>query len=265
MLEFVQLEPAAAWPLKLTMPTAVPKFNPAIVTLVPAFPLPGVTLEMKGPTMKLTPLLCSVPAVVTLTFPVVAELGTLATMLVSDQLVTEADWPLKLTDPVLLPKWLPEIVTAVPATPADGLTLARPGRRMPNHTPALASVPAVTTTLPLLAALGTTTVILVFDQLETVADWLFRVTVPVDEVKFFPAMVTEAPGSALVGVTELMMGTTVNGTPLLDKPPEVLTTIFPVLAPAGTYTWMVLSDQFEMLPAWPLNVTVPELPGPAPK
>ena len=104
MLVFVQLEILVPRPLKVTPPITLPKFTPVMVTLAPALPVLGLRPLTEGPTTNFTPLLCSEPAVVTVTFPVVAELGTLATILVSDQLEMEAVWPLKLTDPVLLPK-----------------------------------------------------------------------------------------------------------------------------------------------------------------
>jgi hypothetical protein len=82
---------------------------------------------------------------------------------------------------------------------------------------------------------------LVFDQLLIVADCPLKATVPV-AVKFSPVMVIEEPGSALVGATEVMIGATVNPTPPLASPP-LLTTTMPVVAPFGTVTTMLVSDQ----------------------
>ena len=69
-------------------------------------------------TVKLDPLLATPPTVTT-TFPVVAPVGTLATMLVALQLVGLAVVPLNVT--VLVPcvaaKFAPVIVTAVPTGP----------------------------------------------------------------------------------------------------------------------------------------------------
>jgi hypothetical protein len=61
-------------------------------------------------TVKLFPLL-AVPETVTTTFPVVAPLGTLATMLVAVQLVAVAVVPLNFT--VLLPCVEPKLVPAI--------------------------------------------------------------------------------------------------------------------------------------------------------
>ena len=69
------------------------------MTGVPAAPDVGDTLVMLGAgtvTVKLTPLLAWPPTVTT-TFPVVAPVGTAATMLVALQLVGVAAVPLKLT------------------------------------------------------------------------------------------------------------------------------------------------------------------------
>jgi hypothetical protein len=75
--------------------------------------------------------------------------------------------------------------------------------------------------------------------------------------KFAPVIVTEAPMVADV-VDKLVMlgvGNTMNGTPLLAKPPTVTTT-FPVVAPLGTGTTMLVALQLVGAPAVPLNATV---------
>lgn len=69
---------------------------------------------------------------------------------------------------------------------------------------------------------------------------------PVVEVKFFPAMVTVVPGSPVAGVSEVIIGATVNVTPLLCNPPA-LTTTFPVVAPVGTVATMLLSVQLDVV------------------
>ena len=80
-------------------------------------------------TVKLTPLLAT-PDTVTTTFPVVAPLGTSATMDVALQLVIDvAVVPLKLTVlvPCVEPKLLPAIVTDVPTAPEMGERLVIEG------------------------------------------------------------------------------------------------------------------------------------------
>jgi hypothetical protein len=113
-------------------------------------------------------------------------------------------------------------------------------------TPLLATPPAaVTTTFPVVAPLGTVTPMLVFDQLPdvTVAVVPLNVTVPWLDPKFVPVIVTEAPTAPELVDRPLMLGApvTVKLTPLLDTPPEVVTTTFPVVAPVGTCAVMLLA------------------------
>src|SRR2546425_941796 len=71
-----------------------------------------------GNTVNETPLLAC-PFTVTTTLPVVAPLGTGATIEVALQLVGVALVPLKVTvlEPCVAPKFAPEIATEVPTTP----------------------------------------------------------------------------------------------------------------------------------------------------
>jgi hypothetical protein len=59
------------------------------------------------------------------------------------------------------------------------------------------------------------------------------------------------------------IGITVNGTPLLNSPPLVTTTL-PLVAPGGTVVVILVSLQIETRAGVPLNVTV-ELPCELPK
>ena len=91
MLESDQPEIVAVLPLKMTVPALTPKLLPGMVTNVPDGPLAGLMLLMLGAsTVNVAPLLCSPPAVIT-TLPLLAPFGTMATMLVSDQLEMLAD------------------------------------------------------------------------------------------------------------------------------------------------------------------------------
>jgi hypothetical protein len=100
-------------------------------------------------------------------FPVMAPLGTRATMLVALQLEGELNMPLKLTVlvPCVAPRLNPEIVTAVPTGPEVGDTLLRLGGRK-KGTPLLTWLLMVTTTFPVVAPGGTGVTILVSLQLE---------------------------------------------------------------------------------------------------
>src|SRR5207248_5843547 len=140
-------------------------------TVVPANPDVGFRLVMFGDgtvTVKLAPLLATPPTVTTM-LPVVAPLGTGATMLVAPQLVGVAAVPLNFTVlvPCVAPKFAPVIVTDVPTTPAVGFRLAMlgAGTVTVKITPLLATPPTVTTTLPVAAPLGTGPTMLVAPQL----------------------------------------------------------------------------------------------------
>src|SRR5579871_5240704 len=101
-----------------------------MVTAVPVAPEDGVRPVMLGvsKTVKLLPLL-AVPLTVTTTLPVVAPVGTGATMLVALQLVGVAAVPLNFTVlvPCDAPKLVPVIVTEVPTAPEVGLRVVMVG------------------------------------------------------------------------------------------------------------------------------------------
>ena len=104
MLVLLQLTIVVAFvPLKVTvlLPWDDPKFEPVIVTELPIAAEVGLRLEIWGPiTVKVTLLLLATPPTATTTGPApsAAPEGTLATMLVSLQLVMEVAFvPLKVT------------------------------------------------------------------------------------------------------------------------------------------------------------------------
>src|SRR5437879_2624757 len=230
MLVALQLVGADAIPLNVTalVPCVAPKFAPAIVTDVPANPEVGFKLVMLGPgtvTVKLTPLLATPPTLTT-TLPVVAPLGTAALMLVALQLVGADAIPLNVTAlvPCVAPKFAPAIVTDVPANPEVGfkLVMLGPGTVTVKLTPLLATPPTLTTTLPVVAPLGTAAVMLVALQLVGVAAIPLNVTalVPCVAPKFAPVIVTDAPTNPEVGFKLVMLGAgtalfTLTATPAL--------------------------------------------------
>jgi hypothetical protein len=151
------------------------------------------------PTVNSNPLLGIEPTV-TSTFPVVAPLGTVTNMLVALQLVALAFVPLKVTvlEPCDAPKLTPEIVTGVPAGPEFGLKPMMLGPApVPTvkFTPLLAIPFTVTTTFPVVAPVGTGTVMLVALQLEgdPVVPLNVTVLVPWLVPKFVPVIVMEVP------------------------------------------------------------------------
>src|SRR5262249_39311218 len=205
-----------------------------------------------------TPLLARPPTVTT-TRPLVAPLGTGAVMLVALQLVGVAAVPLNVTVPGVVPKFVPVIVTAVPTGPDVGLSVVIAGGTVTvKLTPLLARPPTVTTTGPLVAPLGTGTVMLVALQLVGVAVVPLKVTVPGVVPKFEPLIVTAVPTGADVGLSVAIAGgtVTVNETPLLARPPTVTTT-GPLVAPLGTGAVMLVALQLVGVAVVPLKVTVP--------
>jgi hypothetical protein len=207
----LQLEGVAVIPLNFTVlvPWVEPKFVPVMVTEAPTAPVVGERLLILGAatSVKVTPLLPSPPTVTTM-LPVVAPVGTGATIDVVPQLVGVEVVPLNFTvlEPCVVPKLSPVIVTDAPTAPVVGDTLLIDGATV-KSTPLLA-VPTVTTTLPVVAPLGTGTTIDVALQLVGVAvvPLNFTVLLPFVEPKFVPVIVTETPTAPEVGDRLVMVG-----------------------------------------------------------
>jgi hypothetical protein len=203
MLVALQLVGVAAVPLNFTVlvPCVEPKFVPVMVIGVPTNPEVGFRLVMLGPdvvTVNATPLLFTPPTVTT-TLPVVAPAGAGTAMLVALQLVGVAAVPLNFTVlvPCVEPKFVPVMVIGVPTNPEVGFRLVMLGPDVVtvNATPLLFTPPTVTTTLPVVAPVGTSTAMLVAVQLVGVAAVPLNVTVLVPCVapKFVPVMMTGIP------------------------------------------------------------------------
>jgi hypothetical protein len=186
-----------------------------IVTDAPTAPEVGDTLLMLGNTVNATPLLFT-PLAFTTTFPVVAPLGTVTLIDVALQLVTVAVVPLNFTvlEPWLEPKFVPVTVTAAPTAPEVGDTLVMLGAATTvKLTPLLATPPTVTTTLPVVAPVGTVATIDVVLQLPidvAVVPLNFTVLEPWVEPKFVPVMVTDAPTAPEVGDRLVIVGAAAN-------------------------------------------------------
>jgi len=214
-------------------------------------------------TVKLTPLL-TMPFTATTTLPVVAPVGTGATILVAFQLVGVAAVPLNLIVlvPCEAPKLAPVIVTEVPTAPAIGFRLVMLGTAPTvKSTPLLGTPPTSTTTFPVVAPVGTGAVILVLVQFDALGCTPLNVTklwiLPTVGPKFVPVMITFVPTGPAVGLILVIAGAgvTVKVTPLLATPLTVMTT-FPVVAPVGTVTSMLLAVQLTAVIAAPLRVTL---------
>lgn len=164
---------AALVPLNVTVPWEEPKVVPLIMTGVFAGPEPGEITVMFGRTMKGELLLSTPPTVTTtLTLPGVPKAGTVTVMEVSVQLLIAAVWAPNFT--VLLPcdrpRLLPFNVTNDPtgADPTERLVMLGGGITV-KLTPGLLLLSTVTMTLPVIAPLGTFTVIEVSLQFVTAA------------------------------------------------------------------------------------------------
>jgi hypothetical protein len=132
------------------------------------------------------------------------------------------------------------------------------GRTIVKGDPLLACPATVTITLPEVAPVGTVTVMLVVLQTLAVAGVPLKVTVllPCADPKVVPVMVIWAPIAPEVWLRLVMAGTTVNADVLLAAP-NTVTTMLPVVAPAGTVTVMLVALQALAVPAdVPLKVTV---------
>jgi hypothetical protein len=116
----VQIVGVVGVPLNFTVPVAVPKFPPAIVTDVPTTPEVGKRLVILGAatTVNALPLLARPPTVTT-TLPFVAPAGTVVRIEVALQLVAVAVVVLNFSVPVV-PKFVPVIVTVAPTAPDVG-------------------------------------------------------------------------------------------------------------------------------------------------
>jgi hypothetical protein len=255
-------------PLNFTLPVPCdgPKFDPAITIEDPMAPVLGVSDVTLGTevTVNVTPLLATPPAAVTTTFPVVAPVGTVAVILDAPQLViVVALVPLNFTLPVPCdgPKFDPAITIEDPMAPVLGVSDVMLGAEVTvSVTPLLATPPAaVTTTLPVVAPVGTVAVMLVAAQLVIVVALVplnFTLPLPRDGPKFDPAITIDDPTAPVFGVSVVMLGAgvTVKLTPLLAVP--TVTTTLPVVAPVGTVAVMLDAPQLVVVAVVPLNLTV---------
>jgi hypothetical protein len=133
------------------------------------------------------------------------------TRLVVLHVVTVAVVPLNLTVlvPCVAPKFAPAIVTDVPMAPDVGVRVVMLGAASTVKLfPLLATPATVTTTFPVVAPTGTVATMLVALHVVTVAVVVLNLTVLVPWVdpNAVPAIVTEAPTAAEVGVRLEIVG-----------------------------------------------------------
>lgn len=168
--------------------------------------------------MNADPLLFT-PLTFTTTLPVVAPVGTVATIEVAVQPVVVAAVPLNVIAPAD-PKFAPVIVTDAPTGPDVGERLVMFGVGSTVNASPLLFIPlTVTTTLPVVAPVGTITTNDVAAQLViVVAVVVLNFTVPCAVPKFAPVIVTDADTGPDVGERLVRLGATVNAFPLLSTP-----------------------------------------------
>lgn len=154
------------------------------------------------------------------------------------------------------------ITTVSPALPELGVTATtlNPLATV-KLTPLLAVPPTNTTTLPVVAPVGTGTTIALSLQLTgaVVVPLNLRVLDPWLDPNPAPVTVTVAPIPPSVGVRLEMPGPefTVNGVPELASPDAVTTTL-PEVAPEGTGATMLEDPQLDGVVSTPLKETVPD-------
>src|SRR5207245_1541944 len=149
-------------------------------------------------------------------------------------------------------------VIGVPAGPEVGFKVVMFGvGNTVKSAPLLATPPTVTITSPVVAFAGIVAKMLLTLQVIGVAGVPLSVTVlvPCDAPKFVPMIVIDVPTAPEAGTSPVIVGRmTAKLTLLLARPPTVTTT-FPVVAPAGTDTAILLGLQPVGVATVPLNVT----------
>lgn len=245
----------ALTPLKLTAVVPV-KLAPVIVTDVPTVPLVGKKLVIVGLTPKLLVLVAVPSGVVTLIAPVVAPVGTVVVIAVSETTLKVALTPLKLT--LVAPvKFAPVIVKLVPTMPLVGEKFVIVGGKVTMKLLVLVAVPLGVVTLisPVVATLGTVAAIEVSDTTLKVAVTLLKMT-EVAPVKLLPLIVTAVPIVPLVGEKLVIFGLTAKLLTLVAVPFGVVTLITPAIAPTGTVVVMEVSESTLNVALTPLNWTL---------
>ena len=135
----------------------------------------------------------------------------------ADHVVGVAMVPLNVTVlvPFVAPKLVPVIVTDVPIGPLVGARLVRLGVGTTVNTMSLLAPPlTVMTTFPVVALVGTGTMMLVADHVVGVpmVPLKVRVLVPSVAPKLVPVTVTDEPTGPLVGARLVMIAVVETGT-----------------------------------------------------
>ncbi len=219
-----------------------------MVTVPPTPPEVGVNELIVGAAVRTVKMAVLVPvpsAFVTVIVPVVAPVGTVTVIKLTEYPKLLAAVPLNLTA-VMPAKPVPVRVTVPPTTPADGEMEEMIGIVRTVKVPELVPLPVgfVTVIVPVVAPDGTTAAIDVLDKTAKAAGVPLKLT-EVTPVNPVPVSVTVAPTAAEVGVNELIVGMarTVKLKGLVTVPSEFVTVSVPVVAPTGTVAKMEVSDR----------------------
>src|SRR5215467_1942641 len=131
-----------------------------------------------------------------------------------------------------------------------------------KFTPLLATLLTVTTTSPVLAPIGTCTVITLLPQLTTVNGIVPTLTLPGVSPKLLPTIMNPIRTGPLGKVKARMCGLTRKFIASLDRPSTVTTTAaFPAETLNGTSATILVLLLLVRVAAAPLNVTVVENPA----
>ncbi len=200
--------------LTILFPAVALKLVPVMTTFIPTGPLIVESAEMagEGRIVKAGPD-AVLPFVVTMTVPVVVPVRTITVRLVAVAAVTVAAVPLIVT--LLLAgvvlKLVPVIVTVPPTGPLVGeipVTVGAGGRVIENPGPGIVLPFVVTSTVPDVVPVRTTTVRLVAVAVITVAGVPLIVTLllAAGVLKLVPVIVTVVPTGPLVGEIAVTLG-----------------------------------------------------------
>jgi hypothetical protein len=219
-----------------------------IVTEVPTGPIAGVKPEMVGlgtATVNVPLLVAACAPTVTLILPVVAPLGTVATIWVVLAELTDPAVPLNFTTSfaAVALKFVPVIVTVAPTFPLVGVKLVIVGAGTVTLKLVLLVVvwlATVTLIAPVVAPAGTATTSCVAVAEDTVAAVPLNMTTSLVFVvlKLVPLIVTDVPTAPDAGEKLAMVGrrVTLKLLALVAVAPPTVTVIGPLVAPLGTPT-----------------------------
>jgi len=219
---------------------AAVKLVPVSVTTVPTGPFEGLKEEISGAfvTVKLVALVPVPAEFVTVIFPVVAPVGTVAVICVSEFTVNVVAAEALNETAVAAVKPVPVSVTTVLTGPFEGLKEVIAGVTITVKLVALVPVPAefVAVIFPVVAPVGTVAVICVSEFTVNVTAAVALKATAVVPLKPVPVSVTTVPTGPFEGLNEVIAGATITVTlvALVPVPAGLVTLIFPVVAPVGT-------------------------------